>query len=185
MNENVSFLIGRCAGVPQLKTYKTKDGVTGYRCWFKLAVCSLMDRGKPFADQDTSFFDIVTWGDAAKRHAQYIGKGDALSVVGELKSKSEKDEATGKYTTHVNINARSIQYLARSPKNETPEGLAKKAEAIQTRLDAIKLELAAGTDSAASEMPAAETVATDTNPFTENGEPPVSDDGDAAHAASA
>jgi single-stranded DNA-binding protein len=173
MNQNQVFLIGRAAGVPQLKTYTKGDGSEGFRCWFKLAVTRLMDRGAKRDEQRTSFINVVTWGEAAKRHAQYIGKGDAVNVMGELVIDSQKND-DGTYTEFVNVTARDIQYLGKSLKNDSPEGLAKRAAGIQARLTEITAGLAAGSATPApSDAPAPGHTATDgSNPFTPDGAAP-------------
>ena len=52
MNQNIVMLVGRVANKPQLKPYKKSDGTEGYRCFFRLAVTRLMDRGAKREDQD-------------------------------------------------------------------------------------------------------------------------------------
>ncbi len=128
-SQNTVHLIGNVAGVPDLKSYTKGDGTQGFRTWFRLAVCRNMDRGKPRDKQSTSFISVVSWGEAAKRHAQYIGKGDQISVYGELVCDSLKQQ-DGSYKEFTSVNAREIEYLRRSEKNQTPDQL----QATATRL---------------------------------------------------
>ncbi len=178
MNQNLFVGIGRCAGVPQLKTYKNAAGEEGFRCWFKLAITRLMDRGKERSDQRASFISIVVWGEAAKRHAQYIGKGDALCVTGELICESQKQN-DGSFVDYTSINARDIQYLGQATKNMGPEALGRRAAGIQERLSVIQAELEAVTgnpDTKPETTPASDAPAhTETaggNPFTPDGDAP-------------
>lgn len=162
MNVNNWHGTGRCAQVPQLKTYLKADGTTGYRCWFKLAVTRLQDRGeKDRGKQRTNFVSIVTWGEAAKRHAQYIGQGDEMHVQGELICESEQ-QADGSYREYTAVEARDIQYGSKALKNQQPDALNRSAENIQNRLNTI---MAATASTMVAEV--AEAAAVTTTPATE------------------
>jgi single-stranded DNA-binding protein len=177
MAQNVTMLEGNVGGVPQLKMYKNAAGEPLSRCWFKLAVTRKADRGKPRAEQRTSWFSIVTWGKAAEQHAQFINKGDQISVVGEMICESRlKPGSTTEYDEFNSVNAEDIQYLQRATKNLTGEQLQERIAISLARIE----ELTKGEGAVPASAPAAgSTVLPDLttgegNPFTADGSSPLS-----------
>lgn len=133
MNSNTTILVGRLAGDPILKSYSKKDGSEGHRCFFRLAITRLSDRGSKAEDRRTNFIPVVAWGDAAKRHAQFLAKGTEVTVVGEIIAESKKNE-DGTYTDFFSVQANDIQYGQRSLKNAKPEDLQRQVSALSARL---------------------------------------------------
>jgi single-stranded DNA-binding protein len=163
-SQNFAHVIGNVAGNPDLKSFKRADGTEGFRTWFRLAVCRNMDRGKEREEQRTSFISIVVWGDAAaKRHAQYIGKGDQVSVYGELVVDSFK-QTDGHYHELAAIHTREIEYLRRANKNQTPEQLLASAARLTTRVTEMQASLPDGATAGTVGSPAAEST-TGADPF--------------------
>jgi len=178
MNQNAFFGVGRVASKPQLKPYKNAKGEDGYRCFFRLAITRLMDRGVERDKQRTNFIPVVAWGEQAKRHAQYLDVGTEVTVMGELTvdqireaDGSLKRRTDGSVIEYINISARDVQYGQPSLKNATPEQLERRGNAIQTRLSEIQ-NLVAGASGAPSETPVS-TPATGGNPFTPDGQAPA------------
>ena len=81
-----------------------------------MAITRIGDRGKPREQQRTNYIGIVAWGEAAKRHAQYLQKGTEVSVEGELIWESEK-QADGSFRQFIAVQAHDIQYGRKSQKN--------------------------------------------------------------------
>jgi len=167
MNQNIVMLVGRIANKPQLKTYTKKDKSEGYRCFFRLAVTRLMDRGVKREDQRCSFIPIVAWGEAAKRHAQYLDVGTEVTIAGELIVDANRNEDGTFAADFFNVQARDIQYGQPSLKNATLETVQRRQKTLTDRIEEIQAGMATG-----SEVPAG-AVAPGVNPFTKDGEAPV------------
>lgn len=160
MNSNTAIIVGRLAGDPILKSYAKKDGGEGHRCFFRVAVTRLSDRGeKDSAKRRTNFIPVVTWGEAAKRHAQFLAKGTEVTVIGEIIAESTKQE-DGTYTDFFSVQANDVQYGQRSMKNAKPEDLQRQAAALAKRLEG----LAAGMPATPAPAPAP-AMAEGENPF--------------------
>lgn len=171
MNQNIIMLVGRIATKPQLKPYKKSDGTEGYRCFFRLAVTRLMDRGAKRGEQRANFIPCVAWGDQAKRHAQYLDIGTEATVVGELIVESNKKEDGTFGPDFVNVQVRDVQYGQPSLKNASAETIEKRRATLDARLREIAV---AGTSVAtpAASVPAGTTVV-GRNPFTPDGSAPA------------
>jgi len=155
MDQNRSHFIGRLAIEPTLKAYTKADKTEGYRCFFTLAVTRLMDRGqKDRSKRRTNFIPIVTWGEAAKRHAQHLSKGTEIAVEGEMIFESKKLE-DGTYKNYNYCQANDVQYGRRSEKNATPEQLQATAVALQKRLTDLANAAKGATPASAPATPAA------------------------------
>ena len=137
MNINTSTIVGRLANDPILKSYEKADGTPGHRCFFRVAVTRLSDRGeKDQTKRRTNYIPVVTWGDAAKRHAQFLAKGTEVTVIGEIIAESKKNE-DGTYTDFFSVQANDIQYGQRSMKNAKPEDLKRQVDALSKRLGEV------------------------------------------------
>ena len=75
---------------------------------------------RPFRDRDgawreeTSFFNFVCWQKMAEQYAERLSKGTPLFVSGRLRSHTWKDD-NEKQHTHIEVQARALQVLARLP----------------------------------------------------------------------
>ncbi len=138
MNQNTWMGVGRVANKPQLKPYKKADGTEGYRCFFRLAITRLMDRGKGRDDQRASFIPIVCWGEPAKRHAQYLDVGTEVCIVGELIVDANRKEDGTYGADFFNVTAHDIQYGAPSLKNAGLDVLQKKKASLETQMENIR-----------------------------------------------
>lgn len=172
MNQNIWTGVGRVASKPQLKTYKKADGTEGYRCFFRLAITRLMDRGAKREDQRANFIPVVAWGEQAKRHAQYLDVGTEVSVTGELIVETNRKEDGSFGPDFFNVQARDIQYGQPSLKNAGLETLQRRKATLDTRMAEIKAALAGHADAAGSETPVSAPAAGG-NPFTQDGQAPA------------
>lgn len=57
------------------------------------------------------FFDCQIWGKRAEGLAQYLTKGKAILVEGQLKQERWDDKDTGKTRSHVRINASNVEFM--------------------------------------------------------------------------
>lgn len=175
MDINVCTIVGRLAGDPVLKSYKKGDGTEGFRCFMRVAVTRLMDRGqKDREKRRTNFVPVVAWGEAAKRHAQFLAKGTQVTVTGELIAESQRQQ-DGSYREFIHLQANDVQYGQRPLKSATPEQAQRQLDAAQRRIE----EIAAGSASAAPASTSASA------PATPEGTPFGGSDGDNPFAAPA
>lgn len=150
MDSNVIVISGRLAGNPILKSYKKADGTEGHRCFFRVAVTRLSDRGqKDRAKRRTNFVPVVAWGEAAKRHAQFLATGTQVTVQGELLCETTRKEDGSFDKEFISVLANDVQYGPRSMKNATPQQLASQVQALQNRIEG----LAAGTSEPVAALP--------------------------------
>ena len=116
---NTITITGRCTNAPELRSVKgDKNKETGYVAEVNIAVNK---------DKDTVyFFPVVAWGNLAKALAEYVDKGDKITVSGYLAFKSWKNDACEK-RTRTYINATSIEFMTKSEKDKvnTPTKNAK------------------------------------------------------------
>ncbi|MBD3261607.1 MAG: single-stranded DNA-binding protein [Candidatus Altiarchaeales archaeon] len=135
MNANIHTIVGRLGMKPSVKSYKRADGSEGTRCFFRVMVTRLSDLGKPQDQRRVSALPVVTWGNLAKRCAQYLDKGTEVTVVGEVIQERRQLE-DGSYQEFIQIQANSVQFGRRSLKNASPETLKSQIDAIQASLEA-------------------------------------------------
>jgi single-strand DNA-binding protein len=78
---NKTFLIGRLTRDPELK--RTPSGTS--LCEFSLAVNRYYKDKDGDRKEETSFFDVVIWGDRGDTFAEFTTKGSEVLVIGRLK----------------------------------------------------------------------------------------------------
>ena len=107
---NTITVTGRCTNAPDLRSVKagkTKDD--SYVAEVNIAVNK---------DKDTVFFfPVVAWGSTAKALAEYVEKGDKITVSGYLAYKSWENDA-GEKRSRTYINATSVEFMTRAEKGE-------------------------------------------------------------------
>lgn len=107
---NTITVTGRCTNAPELRSLKgDKNKEAGFVAEVNIAVNK---------DKDTVFFfPVVAWGNTAKALAEYVDKGDKITVSGYLAYKSwENDEGEKRCRTY--INATSVEFMTRAEKGE-------------------------------------------------------------------
>ena len=120
---NTITITGRCTNAPELRSLKgdkTKDA--GYVAEVNIAVNK---------DKDTVFFfPVVAWGNTAKALAEYVDKGDKITVSGYLAYKSwENDEGEKRCRTYINANSVEFMTKQEQGKNKpTKRAKSKQAE---------------------------------------------------------
>ena len=100
---NKVFLVGRLTREPELRT--TQSGISV--ATFTVAITRRMNR------DESDFINIVTWRGLADNCAKYLVKGQQVSVVGELRTRSydAKDGSGKRYVTEVQ--ADDVEFLAK------------------------------------------------------------------------
>lgn len=101
---NHVIFIGRLTRDAELKY--TSGGMAV--CKFSIAVGKRKKQGEQWVEE-TSFFDIVSWGKTGESLNQYLVKGKQVAVEGELHQ--NRWESEGKNMSKVEINATNIQLL--------------------------------------------------------------------------
>lgn len=88
---NKVILIGRLTRDPELK--EIKDGSTQF-CKFSLAVNNgyINENG----EKDVDFIPVIIWGKQANVFANYMRKGNLVSISGKLKIRSYEDSDKNK-----------------------------------------------------------------------------------------
>ena len=108
---NKVFLVGRLTKAPELRT--TQSGISV--ATFTVAVTRRMNRDA------SDFINVVAWRGLADNCAKYLVKGQQVSVVGELRTRSydAKDGSGKRYVTEVQ--ADDVEFLAK-PGEGKPSG---------------------------------------------------------------
>ena len=120
---NTITITGRCTNAPELRSVKvgkTKD--EGYAAEVNIAVNK---------DKDTVFFfPVVAWGSTAKALAEYVDKGDKITISGYLAYKSWENDA-GEKRSRTYINANSIEFMTKSENGKEKNKPAKRTKSKQ------------------------------------------------------
>ena len=120
---NTITITGRCTNAPELRSVKvgkTKD--EGYAAEVNIAVNK---------DKDTVFFfPVVAWGSTAKALAEYVDKGDKITISGYLAYKSWENDA-GEKRSRTYINANSVEFMTKSENGKAKNKPAKRTKSKQ------------------------------------------------------
>lgn len=94
-NFNKVILGGRLTAQPELKTTPSGATVTSF------SVAVNRKRAKE-GEQQSDFINCVAWKERAEFICKYFGKGSSISIVGELQTRSWKDNnGQNRYATEV------------------------------------------------------------------------------------
>ena len=105
---NHVVLIGRLTRDAELKSIASGQAVTK----FSIAVNRRKKNGDQWEDEP-NFFDIVVWGRQGESLHQYLVKGKAVCVDGELRQ--DRWQQDGQSRTKIEIVANYIQLLGGNP----------------------------------------------------------------------
>ena len=97
---NKFFGIGRLVADPELK--QTNNGMQV--CTFTVAI------NRRFNREETDFFPVTVWRDAAVNCSKYLGKGSQVSVCGAVEIRRYEDKE-GIKRTSINITADEVEFL--------------------------------------------------------------------------
>ena len=112
MSNNRVELIGRLASDPEVRYTKSGTAVASFR----LAVGR--PKHQPDAPDVSDFFSIVAWGSTGEACGNNLAKGNQVSVIGELQSRSyTAKDGQKRYVTEVNAKIVAPNIYASSKKN--------------------------------------------------------------------
>ncbi|AUM93735.1 TPA: single-stranded DNA-binding protein [Clostridium botulinum] len=107
---NITTQIGRIATDFEVKQVSDTSVAN-----FKLAV-NTTRKNKEGNGYETAFLNIVAFGKTAENTHKYMGKGDTISVMGELRSRMY--EKNGMKITIIEIAAKNIEFIKKAKANQ-------------------------------------------------------------------
>ena len=106
---NLVMLTGRVVADPDLRYTPKGTAVLEFR----MAVNRrYMDRATSEWKEESSFFNVIVWGEQAERVGERMKKGSAVMLEGELRSRTW-DDKEGRKRSVVEVIARRVQVLDR------------------------------------------------------------------------
>lgn len=113
---NHCVLVGNLTADPELRFTKTGKAVVNFR----IAATDRINRNGEWQDQ-TTFVNIVVFGNQAENIAASVSKGDRVTVTGALKIRSYERPGTDEVTYFTEILAQhvavSMQYAIAQPES--------------------------------------------------------------------
>lgn len=110
-NFNKAILGGRLTANPELKTTPSGTNVAT----FTIAVNR---RGGKDGQTQSDFINCVAWEKRAELICKYFGKGSSICVVGDIQTRSWKDNnGNNRYSTEVNVS--EVQFVDSKSENPT------------------------------------------------------------------
>lgn len=122
---------------------EVKDTANGFSlATFSIAVNRYHKKSDGSYDQETSYFDIETWGEMAKAVKEKSFKGGAVRIVGRLKQNRWQD-STGKTQSKVSVIAEHIDFMSKPDKKgrEEDEQIENVAPSKSQKSDVTKANL--------------------------------------------
>ena len=110
---NRVVLVGRLTRDAELKYTATGQAV----CKFSVAVNRRRKNGDQW-EEEASYFDVVVWGRSGESLNQYLLKGKAVGIDGELRQ--DRWQQDGQNRSKVEIVASNIQLLGGNPAASGP-----------------------------------------------------------------
>jgi len=107
---NKVILFGRLTRDAELKYTTSGQAV----CKFSIAVNRNRKNGDRW-ENEASFFDVASWGKQGEALSQYLVKGKAVGIEGELRQERWTDQ--GQHRSKIEIVANNIQLLGDSHKS--------------------------------------------------------------------
>ena len=87
-------------------------------CEFGLAVNRKYKSAAGEQKEDVCFVDIKVWGKQAESCQQYLNKGSAVLVDGELRLETWDDKTSGSKRSKHTITAESVKFMSSKPVDE-------------------------------------------------------------------
>lgn len=130
---NKVILIGNLTADPEVN-----QGSNYNNCKFTIAV------NRAFRSQDgqqqTDFFNIVTWGKIAENCGKFLSKGSKVGVSGAIYTRRYTNPEDGITRNFVDINADEVEFL--SPRNANQDaGLPDLPEVLNKKNESVDMEL--------------------------------------------
>ncbi len=102
---NKCVLTGRLGADPELKQTTSGKAV----CNFRIAVTRPKAKGAETAEVD--WFEIVTWDGIAELSARHLSKGQKITVIGCLRTRTWADTKGGKHR-EVELHAEQVVFMS-------------------------------------------------------------------------
>jgi single-strand DNA-binding protein len=106
---NVVVLAGHLTRDPELR--HTPNGAAV--CDFSLAINRRWTDSGGEKKEDVSFIDCVAWAKTAELVADYLKKGSAALVEGELRQERWEDKQGGGQRSRIKVNVSRVQFLGK------------------------------------------------------------------------
>lgn len=96
---NKAIIYGRVGQDPELKYTESGQG----RTTFSVATTAVWkDKNTGEKQEKTTWHNVVVWGKRAEVIKEYVGKGDAILIEGEIENRSyDKDDGTKGYISEI------------------------------------------------------------------------------------
>lgn len=109
---NTYVCVGRLVADPELK--QTESG----KNYSNITLAVQRSYKNSEGEYETDFLDCTLWDTVAQKTAEYMKKGDMLSVRGRLETRTYENEA-GEKRKVTNIIGDSVSFLQSNPKEKT------------------------------------------------------------------
>jgi single-strand DNA-binding protein len=118
---NKVICVGRLTRDAELKSVPNGQAV----CKFSIAVNHSRRNGEQF-ENIANFFDVLVWGKQAETLHQYLVKGKAVAIDGELRQ--DRWQQDGQNRSKVEIVANHVQLLGGGQQQGEPQNAGAKAD---------------------------------------------------------
>lgn len=117
-------IIGRLTANPELRT--TGSGLQ--ICTFNVAVSRRYNR------EETDFFPVTVWRDAAVNCNKYLAKGSQVGVSGSLQIR-RYDDKDGIKRTAIDLQAEEVEFLSQKSTESQPTNVTPKQTTIDDMIE--------------------------------------------------
>lgn len=121
---NKVILLGNLTRDPEIR-YTPSDGKPVAQ--FSLAVNKKWKDDNGETKETVSYIDIIVWGKQAENCGQYLHKGDAALIEGELQQRRWVDKETGRNRDKIEVKAHTVTFMPKrsnsaisNPQSEIP-----------------------------------------------------------------
>ena len=128
-NLNLVVLQGHLTADPELKYSQAGGAIANFgiglnRKW--------TDKKTGESQERADFFDVTVFGRSAEACAQYLKKGRAVTIQGDLKQDRWKDEKSGANRSKVVVVARNVQFGSSGGSKDEPKGAQEDSSSSET-----------------------------------------------------
>jgi len=115
-----TVIVGNLGGDTILRYAPNGDAV----CSFSVAVNKHWTGDDGEKKKKTTWFRVTVWGKQGENADKYLGKGDLVMIVGDLKEPEPyQNKETQEWVANIELTARKVQYLKTGGVNQEPMGV--------------------------------------------------------------
>ena len=103
---NITIIKGNLTAAPELTFTPSGTAV----CDFRIANNRVFRNSTDELMEETSYFNVKTFGKQAENHAEHLLRGSQVTVTGRLKSEEWDDKQTGQKRSRILIIADQVDY---------------------------------------------------------------------------